>query len=106
MNKLLKELQNWGIKPIYYFGRVYLEDGDKTARKHYADILDANPELEIDLILDMARHDKEVLQFIEERAAIREADGLPGDIESAVRCNFQLCPNRILEKEEKNEREK
>ena len=102
MNKLLKELQDWGIKPEYYFGRVYLKDGDKTARKHYADILEANPELEIDLIWDLARHDKNVLEIIEERAAIREADGLPGDIESAVKCNFAV--SFVVRR--KNEREK
>ena len=88
MNLLLKELKTWQIKPIYEYGKIKLEGGDKTAREHYQNVLDKNPELQIELILDLAKSDKYVLELIEERAAIREADGLPGDLESAVRCNF------------------
>ena len=88
MSSLLNELKNWQIKPIYEYGRITLEDGDKTAREHYQKILDENPELQIDFILDLARHDKNVLELIEERAAIRKADGLPDDLDSAVSCNF------------------
>lgn len=88
MNSLLKELRYWQIKPIYYFGRIYLEGGDKTAREHYQNVLNENPELHINFILDLAKTDKNVLELIEERAAIRGADGLPDDLESAVRCNF------------------
>ena len=88
MNSLLKELQNWQIKPTYNFGRITLIGGDKTARAHYQRILDENDELQIQLILDLVKCDRDVRDCVEERAAIRWADGLPGDLESAVRCNF------------------
>ena len=84
----LKEILSWQIKPIYEYGRITLKDGDNTAREHYQRILNENPQLQIEFILDLARSDKYVLELIEERAAIREADGLPGDLESAVLCNF------------------
>ena len=76
------------IKHFDEYGRITLKGGDKTAREHYQKILEENSELEIELIFDLARSDKDVLFAIEERAAIREADGLPGDLESAVLCNF------------------
>ena len=85
---MYEELKKWKITPIYYFGRIYLEGGDKSAREHYQSILDENIELQIKFILELAKHDKNVLELIEERAAIRGADGLPDDLESAVRCNF------------------
>ena len=88
MNSLLRELNDWQVKPVYEYGRITLKDGDKTAREHYQNILAENQDLEIQLIFDLARHDKDVLFAIEERAAIREADGLPGDLESAALCNF------------------
>ena len=88
MNSLLRELNDWQVKPVYEYGRITLKDGDKTAREHYQNILAKNQDLEIQLIFDLARHDKEVLFAIEERAAIRKADGLPGDLESAALCNF------------------
>ena len=49
-----------------------------AARKHMA----------ADFILKLAETDKKLSEEIEERAAIREADGLPGDIRSAVLSNF------------------
>ena len=76
MNSLLRELNDWQVKPVYEYGRITLKDGDKTAREHYQNILAENQDLEIQLFA------------IEERAAIREADSLPGDLESAVLCNF------------------
>ena len=89
MNSLLKELRDWQIKPVYDFGRITLTGGDKTAREHYQRILDENDEIQIQLILDLAKCDQDVRDCVEERAAIRWADGLPGDFESAVRCNFR-----------------
>ena len=85
---MIKKLNAWQIKPIYEYGRIRLEGGDKTAREHYQRVLDENPELQIAFILDLAKHDKYVLELIEERVAIRAADGLPDDIDSAVSCNF------------------
>ena len=88
MNSLLKELRDWQIKPIYDYGKIILTDGDKTAREHYQQILDENDELHIQLILDLVKCDRDIRNYVEERAAIRWANGLPGDFESAVRCNF------------------
>lgn len=88
MNSLLRELNDWQVKPVYEYGRITLKDGDKTAREHYQNLLAEDPDIEFQLIMDLARHDKDVLFAIEERAAIRSADGLPGDLESAVLCNF------------------
>lgn len=88
MTSFLRELKDWKITPEYNFGRIQLSGGDNTAREHYQKVLEENPELEIELIFDLARSNKDVLFAIEERAAIREADGLPGDIKSAVLCSF------------------
>jgi len=88
MNSLLKELNGWQIKSLYEYGKIRLEGGDKTAREHYQKVLDENPELQIAFILDLAKHDKYVFELIEERAAIRAADGLLDDQYSAVSCNF------------------
>lgn len=88
MNSLIKELQIWQITPVYNFGRAKLTGGDNTAREHYTRVLAENPELEVQLILDMARHDRKILELIEERAAIRCAENLLGDLKSAVISNF------------------
>lgn len=84
MSKLLEELKFWGITPEYNFGRIQLTNGDNNARLYYCNLLLENPEFEIALILEIP----EFREYIEERAAIREADGLLGDLESAVKCNF------------------
>lgn len=84
MISFLRELRDWKITPEYNFGRIQLTGGDNTAREHYQNVIDENPLL----ILEIAKGNKEILQAVEERAAIREADGLPGDLESAVLCNF------------------
>ena len=86
---MIQELKNWQIKPVHDFGRITLTGGDKTAREHYQNVLDENPELQIALILELLKFDRNVKDCVEERAAIRFADGLPGDLESAVRCNFK-----------------
>lgn len=89
MSKLSDELKRWHIKTYLHNNRLILSEGDNTARNHYKTLLSKNPEVEIKLILELIKSDCEMRQFVEERAAIREADGLPGDLESAVRCNFQ-----------------
>lgn len=88
MSKLKDELKRWHIKAYLHNGRLILYDGDNAARNHYKTLLLENPEVEIKLILELIKSDEDMRQFVEERAAIREADGLPGDLESAVRCNF------------------
>lgn len=89
MNSLLKALQEWQIKPEYYFGRIHLTGGDNTAREHFKNMFLAEPELEIQLILELIRSDDTARELVEERAAIRETEKLPGDFESAIRCQFQ-----------------
>ena len=69
-------------------GRVLLTGGDKTARKHYRSLLQAKPGIEAYLILELAKTNPDLMFEIEERAAIREADNLPGDLFSAIMCNF------------------
>ena len=86
--RICQELKNWKIKAVYNFGRITLIGGDKTARKHYQHILDLNYDIQIALILELMETDQNIRDEVEERAAIRAADGLPDDFESAVRCNF------------------
>ena len=90
MSEFMKELKRWKIIPVVEYGRVVLYNRDKRAREHYSSVLLANPEFEVKLILELSETDKYVRELIEERAAIRESDGLPGDLESAVKCN--ICP--------------
>ena len=51
---------------------------------HYEAILEDNPELEAQLILIASNNDSDLRYKLEERAAIRQADGLPGDLLSAA----------------------
>ena len=88
MNLLLDELKKYKIAPEYNFGRIELSGGDNTARGHYSKVIKENPKLEAELILDLARHDKNVLELLEERVAIRQADGLSGGLEAAVMANL------------------
>ena len=84
----MKELKRWEIIPSVEHNRIVLKDGNKRARYHYTMILQENPDFEVKLILELAEQNSELREAIEERAAIREADGLPGDFYSAVRCNI------------------
>ena len=88
MNELIEELTRYQIRIVEKYPRVVLSGGDKHARKYYSELIEASPELEADLILELAKHDKDLMFEIEERASIRFADGLPGDLRSAVICNF------------------
>mgnify|MGYP003571265832 CR=1 FL=1 len=87
---MLKEIQQWGIKIGYEYGRAVLSDGDRTALKHYQNLLQFEPEFEKKLILELAEISPDVLFDLTERAAIRSADGLPGDIESGVAANLGI----------------
>mgnify|MGYP003571532913 CR=1 FL=1 len=85
---MLKKLKRWQITAAYENGRILLIGGDTSARKHFQNLLEQNPDFEVQLILELAQQNSEIFEAITERAAIREADGLPGDIESAVKCNI------------------
>ena len=88
VNELIEELNRYQIRIEEKYPRVLLSGGDKHARKYYSEFIEASPELECELILELAKKDDDLMFEIEERAAIREADGLPGDLRSAVMCNF------------------
>lgn len=88
MKRLIEEFNRRGIRPEYEFGRLILYGGETAARENYSEQIKLNPEAEIKIILELAKTREDIYCQIEERAAIREADNLPGDFESAVRCNF------------------
>ena len=82
---LIKELEKHRITPVYDCGRITLAGGDSEACEYYSHMLLDNPKLEIDLILELAKIEEYIYCCIDERAAIRAAEGLPCDLESAVR---------------------
>ena len=86
--EFLKELEFWEIKYSVSDWKIFLEGGDKNARLHYEMILEENKEIQAELILYAANKDDMLRDLIEERAAIRWADGLSGDMLSAVMCNL------------------
>ena len=86
--ELKAELDRWQVECSVFWGKLYLYGGDKRARKAYSDMLASRPKMIAYLILYLAKTDKDLMNVIEERAAIREAEGLPGDLFSAVRCSL------------------
>lgn len=82
------ELKKWQIWHRVKDMRIELYGGDKKARAHYESVLAENPMIEALLILGCANHDKTLRESIYERSCIRWADGLPGDMLSAVMCNI------------------
>lgn len=65
---------------------------NKIALECYKDMLRQNPKFEVWFIREWAKENTcagmTVKEVIEERAAIRQADGLPSDTLSAILCNF------------------
>ena len=88
LDELIAVLKRWQVNISVYWGHIYLYGGDIRAREHYGSMLAARKHMAADFILKLAETDKDLAYAIEERAAIREADELPGDIRSAVLCNF------------------
>lgn len=88
VKQILSEFQRWQLNVSIEDGRVVLNGGDKRAREHYRNFMDEHKTVEAYIILELAKNDPDLMFEIEERAAIREADGLPGDLFSAVMCNF------------------
>ena len=84
-----EELQHWQIRYEVRDWRIVLYGGDRKARNHYKRVLSEDKDLQAMLILYAANKDRVLRELIEERAAIRWADGLPGDLFSAVKCNLQ-----------------
>ena len=79
-----EELKRWNIRYEIVDMRIHLYGGDNKARWHYEEVLKANPELEARLIVIASNRDSELRYELEERAAIRYADGLSGDLISAA----------------------
>ena len=88
--EFLGELEHYCIECQVHEWHIELTGGDKRARAHYQKVLYDNPEIEALLILEAAKHDDYLNELIEERAAIRQADNLPGDRLSAVMCNMKI----------------
>ena len=83
-----EELTRWGIRYEVSGWRIKLNGGNNGAREHYESVLRDNPELEALLILLASNEDELLREQIEERAAIRQADNLPGDLLSAVKAQM------------------
>ena len=78
------ELKRWCIHYEESGKRINLFGGDNKARRHYENVLRANPELEAQLVLIASNKDSDLRYELEERAAIRYAEGLSGDLLSAA----------------------
>lgn len=83
------ELKRWGIQYEVIDYKIHLYGGDKKARQHYEYVLKDDSELEALLILIYTNKDAELRDVIEEIAARRQADGLPGDLLSAVKVQMR-----------------
>lgn len=79
-----EELKSWRIKYRANDLRVELYGGDRKARKHYESILRSNRELEARLLMILTNTNAELKYALEERAAMRYAEGLTGDMYSAA----------------------
>lgn len=88
LGEMLKELARWQIKYEVQDWRIRLIGGDNKARWHYEQMISEDKDIQSQLILYAANNDSNLRDLIEERAAIRWADGLPGDLLSAVKCNL------------------
>ena len=78
------ELKRWCIHYEECGKRINLFGGDNKARRHYENVLKDNPELEAQLVLIASNKDSDLRFELEERAAIRYAEGLSGDLFSAA----------------------
>ena len=83
--EILQELQHYKISCEVKNWHVRLSGGFDGAREYYEQFLHGNTDAEISLILELSKKDVDLRYAIEERAAIREADGLPSDLYSAVK---------------------
>ncbi len=88
LQEYLRELEIWQIKYDVREWHVILTGGDDKARWHYERMLFDDRELRAQLILYAANTNLNLRELIEERASIRKADGLPGDLLSAVKCSL------------------
>ena len=78
LDEFIAELKRWQIEVSVFWGHIYLRGGDIRARKQYGSMLATHKHMAADLIIRLAKDE------VEERAAIRGADGLPDDMRSAA----------------------
>lgn len=84
LDEFLAELRRWQVRITVFWGHIYLTDGDIRARKEYGNMLAEHKHMAADLVIRLAK------DAVEERAAIREADGLPSDLHSAALCGIKV----------------
>lgn len=88
LDEFIAVLSRWQIDVSVFWGHICLRNGDIRAREHYGKMLANHRHMAADFILKLAETDKELSEAIDERAAIREAEGLSNDRRSAVLCNL------------------
>ena len=84
-SEILKELMQWGISSEVEDWHVKLSGGQVEVREYYEQFLHGNVDAEAFLILELSKTDEELRYAIEERAAIRETEGLAADLLSAIK---------------------
>lgn len=82
------ELKRWRIRASVFWGRLELTGGDDKAREYFSDMFTSRPKMEAHIIQELSKNDPYLAYAIEERAAMRQADGLPSDTFSAILCNL------------------
>ena len=83
------ELERWNIKASVFWGRLKLTGGDDRARKYLGEMFQSRPKMEAYIINELSKTDPDLEYAIEERVAMRQADGLPSDRLSAILCNLK-----------------
>ena len=84
-----EELERWHIKASVFWGRLKLTGGDERARKYFSDMFRNRPKMEAHIIQELSKNDPDLAYAIEERVAIRQADGWPSDTYSAILSNLK-----------------
>lgn len=80
-------LKYFHLKPYVEDGRIYFSGNSALVDVRKA--LDELPEVEGELILRLAAHDRDLLDVIQERASIRWVEGYSDSLYSAVMCNIK-----------------
>ena len=87
--KFLESCKAANLKLKLHFSDWHLEViGGGVSAQSAKRILQNSPELCAQLIVKMSESDRLIKELLEERAAIRAADGLPGDLYSAALANI------------------
>lgn len=84
----LDELTRWDIKAEYEWGRIVLYGEREDALEHYRALLQASPEFEGALVWSLAQTDADIMDWIEERRAIRWVECGDDSIRGAIMCSI------------------